>query len=62
LQLHIIICYVMLRSEQLLPTLMKKNRKLSSVKLIRKRIGFADWQQTDFLFRGQRSRCCAHNE
>jgi len=36
LQLHIVICYVMLRSEQLLPNLLIK-RNLSSVKLICKR-------------------------
>jgi len=36
LQLHIVVCYVMLRSEQLLPNLLKK-WKLTSVKLICKR-------------------------
>jgi len=36
LQLHIVICYVMLRSEQFLPNLLTKC-KLSSVRLICKR-------------------------
>jgi len=37
LQVHFVICYVMLHSEQLLPNLLKR-WKLSSVKLISKRI------------------------